>query len=82
MNGYTFPRSGKHAASALSANRNAARKPQAWLNPTSFFEAPYFGVMTLFRMTRALPSAKLWRAVQRRRGERSNYYRKPQESGA
>lgn len=82
MNGYTFPRSGKHAASALSANRNAARKPQQWLNPTSLFSRLCFGAMTLFRMTRALPSCKLWRAVQRRRGARSNYYRNHQESGA
>ncbi len=81
MNGYTFPRSGKHATNRLSRARNETRRPKHLMSPQSFFERLCFGAKTLFCLTRARPHFKLWRAVQRRRGARSNYYVKPQESG-
>lgn len=80
MNGYIFPRSGKHANSALSANRNETRRPKQTLGWR--IKLDWCFLFMDVRRTVTAMGAKLWRAVQRRRGARSNYYRNHQESGA
>lgn len=79
MNGFTFPRFGRHSHGSLNAAQNETRRPKAFL--TWWVEMDFGWPMRRWRLATAM-GAKLWRAVQRRRGFRSKYYDKPQESGA